>query len=731
MNSIYLRMHRFLQTILLSFIFSLLSSIIGQTQVKLKPKLTDLEQLEKQENKISNEVRKHLSSGNENKAYQTAQRHLKDFKTDLGKASLSNLLVYYYNVKSVPDSAIFYANKILSFKNFSNDTTRDKYYIEAYTALSYNYGSKGLYEKSKKNQLKGIEVAKKIKDTTRYYRQLFGLAISYSREGKDKEALNYFNEILTYKKDPQLIQKCYSNIGVIHANSKNYEASIDNYRKALDLCTPEDYYSRILNTMNIGSGYIDLGQYDEGIRFIRESINIKPKDKYPEIRASGLRKIGSTLVLQEKYDEAKTIFDSCLEKATKYGWVEEQLKLYDNSRELAILQNKYKDALEYQTAQYKIKDSINTLQKDKEINQLEVKFRTLQKEKEIKVLQNENTIKSLALKNQSKTLENVRLQTKIAEQENQNKILSLVNESEKTKTESEKTKNEIIILKKDQEIQESEINRQKSAKRIILIAFFIILIPIIGLLFLYYQKLKTQNLLNKKQKEVSEQKIATLIRDQELKMIKASVEGQDKERTRIAQELHDSIGGNLAAIKLQFSNLSENHQELDTMYQQLDETYQQVRTLSHNLIPKKFSQNNFVALLKEYMQNIGDASDLTINFRAYPENNVNVLNSQFHNEIFAILQELITNTIKHADATKVDIQIDVMQDTIHLIFEDNGKGFDMLKIKPGIGLSNIKNRLQSLLGSLEIDSNPKRKGTIIIMEIPNISNIDKTEVLEI
>ncbi|WP_378172149.1 histidine kinase [Aquimarina sp. SS2-1] len=724
-------MRRFLDIIILSLIFSLSTTIIGQNQDIKTSKLEYLKELEKKENKLSNEVRKSLSSNKESEAYQQAQKYLKNFKTDLGKASISNLLIYYYNVKSVPDSSIFYANKVLSLKNFSNDTVRYKYYIEAYTALSYNYGVKGLYEKSKKNQFKGIEIAQKIQDTSRYYKQLLGLGISYSREGNDAEALKLFNEILTYKKVPILTQKTYSNIGVVYRNSKNYKASIANYKKALELCHPKDYYSQIINTMNIGSGYIDLGDYDKGIEFIRESIKIGSEKEYIQIKTEALGKIGSALVLQKKYDEAKNIFDSCLIKTAQYGWIEERLNIYNKLRELAILQNNYTEAYKYQTEHYKIKDSLDKLQKDKEINQLEVKFRTLQKEKEIKVLQNQNTIKSLALKSQGEALENIRLQTKITEQENQNRILSLLNESEKQKNESAKRKNEITILKKDQKIQELEINRQKSAKQIILIAFLIILIPIIGLLILYYQKLKTQNLLNIKQKEISEQKIATLISDQELKMIKASVKGQDKERKRIAQELHDSIGGNLAAIKLQFSNLSENYTELDTMYQQIDETYQQVRTLSHNLIPKKFSQNKFVALLKEYMQNIGDASNLTINIQAYPENEVNIINPKFHNEIFAILQELITNTIKHAKASIVDIQIDITQHTIHLIFEDNGKGFDTSKNVTGIGLSNIKNRLQNLQGTFVIDSNLKRKGTIFIMEIPNVPVSNETDVLEI
>ncbi|MBQ0740179.1 histidine kinase dimerization/phosphoacceptor domain-containing protein, partial [Aquimarina celericrescens] len=112
-------------------------------------------------------------------------------------------------------------------------------------------------------------------------------------------------------------------------------------------------------------------------------------------------------------------------------------------------------------------------------------------------------------------------------------------------------------------------------------------------------------------------------KDQELKLIRASIEGQGKERKRIAQELHDSIGGNLAAIKLQLNNTvingdKKNIKNIKTINNQLDDTYEQVRNLSHTLVPKKFSKNNFCDVLEEYFNNIGGATDLQTTFVVYP-----------------------------------------------------------------------------------------------------------------
>lgn len=359
---------------------------------------------------------------------------------------------------------------------------------------------------------------------------------------------------------------------------------------------------------------------------------------------------------KRRFKKAKKMYYNALAFAEESGITKHNIYIYERLKELAIEEKNYKEALGYTEKTNQIQDSLNKLQKDKEIAKLEVQYETLKKEKEITVLKNSEMQKAL------------------------------------------------------------EIERQKSQKNTLIYAFILILIPLGGLLFLYYQKLKTQNLLNKKQKEIGERKIDTLIKDQELKLIKTAIRAQDKERTRIAQKLHDCIGGNLAAIKLQFSSVKEDSENLAAIYKQLDDTYNQVRILSHDLIPAKFKLSNFIELLREYMKNIGNASEVEINITAYRENKINDLDPSFHNELFAVFQELITNTMKHANASKVQIQVDLIENSICIIYEDNGKGYDTSVAMHGIGLSNIKNRIQNLSGIMNIDSQLGR-GTIFTIEI--------------
>lgn len=268
--------------------------------------------------------------------------------------------------------------------------------------------------------------------------------------------------------------------------------------------------------------------------------------------------------------------------------------------------------------------------------------------------------------------------------------------------------------KKEKEIlnKENELSQQKTIKYSLLIGFLAILLPVIGLLYMYYQKLQAQSKLNATMEEMNQQKITTLLKDKELELLKASVNGQEKERKRIAGELHDSIGGNLAAIKLQLSNLG-----IKELTKQVDETYHQVRDLSHDLVPQKFSNTGFTELIAGYLRQFDLPGNPRISFQAYPPEEIELIETTLKVEIYKIMQELITNAQKHSQASKVEIQLTQFDGMLKLLFEDNGKGFSTETTRHGIGLQNIRERLKLFDGVLSIDSFPS-KGTVIDIEIP-------------
>ncbi len=688
--------------------------VSGQSDSKSLGEIPKEITIEELENKSMEEAFEWFNNKEYKKAYKRAHQLRKSLKTGRALNNSYLLLAYHFRNQTLIDSSNFYVDKILKHNYIGNDSIKTKFRSTAYNILGVNYKNQGLYDESRKWHLKGIEAAEKYNEKDMYYTNTYGLALNYSEAGEHGKALKLFKECINYKDDSEIVFGSYINIGMIYSDLEDYVTAEKYLMKGKQLSQKQNNQSALaVILLNQGVNAQTQGHYDEAIKLYEDVIEISSKINLRRIELIGRMNIGSVYTDIKNYKNAELIYSSALHNAVELGLFKQQLNIFENLKRIAIIQGNYKNAFKHLSQYFAVKDSIVKLQKIKEINELEVQYETLKKEKEIKILKIQNANRDLKVKNQQEAIKNLTLEQEIEKKENENQILAFENISEKRV-------NEISLLKKNQEIKDTELDRQKSIKNTILYSFLIVLIPVIGLLIIYYQKLQTQSELNKKQQEVTEQKINGLLKDQELEVIKASIQGQDKERKRIAQELHDSIGGNLAAIKLQISNSKiSNTSFLQSINKQLDDTYHQVRSLSHTLIPKKFAKNHFCDVLEEYLNNIGNGTGLQVSFQAYPRNKIDDINQNTKLEIFKVIQELITNTIKHAKATSMDLQLNLLDTNLNILFEDNGLGFDVNNFHEGIGYSNIKNRLQGMKGELNIDSR-KNRGTIINIEITNL-----------
>ena len=302
----------------------------------------------------------------------------------------------------------------------------------------------------------------------------------------------------------------------------------------------------------------------------------------------------------------------------------------------------------------------------------------------------------------------------IIENQNQRLIKDL-----ELKYETLKKEKKIDKLQEDQLVKEAEINRQKTIKYAFLIGFLVLLVPIILLLIVYYQKLQTQSLLNIQQESINQQEVENLLQAQELELAKNAISVQAKERDRIARELHDSIGGNLAGIKLKMNSLGDHKPEFRQILNQLDATYDQVRDISHSLIPKEFETTAFTNLIYNYIKNISQNSSIDLRFEVFPKDVINAIDAQLQVAIFNMIKELVTNALKHANAKEIIIQLTAPSEekSIELIYEDDGIGFDLDKVKKGIGINNIETRVADFNGTLSINTAINR-GTVISISIP-------------
>lgn len=184
------------------------------------------------------------------------------------------------------------------------------------------------------------------------------------------------------------------------------------------------------------------------------------------------------------------------------------------------------------------------------------------------------------------------------------------------------------------------------------------------------------------------------------------VRGQEEERNRVGRELHDLVGANMAIIKKEI-NVKEGE-----LYNVVERTIEAVRNLSHGLVTPKVNGNQFVDEIKEMCHLISNNTlEVEVIFHKWPT----IYSADVATHLYRITQELLHNSSKHSRAKNVYLQY-VFDDekVFRLMYEDNGIGFDVNKVKKGLGLQSIKNRVGLIDGVLMIDSG--MNGTTIIVE---------------
>ncbi|WP_198439737.1 ATP-binding protein [Pareuzebyella sediminis] len=281
-----------------------------------------------------------------------------------------------------------------------------------------------------------------------------------------------------------------------------------------------------------------------------------------------------------------------------------------------------------------------------------------------------------------------------------------------TKYEVEKKENENLKLKQN---------------RNWLIAGLAVAVLLIGLSYLGYSNQKKRKLLIQKENQVQTERLDALLKEQELMSLDAMVAGQEKERQRIANDLHDNLGSILATIKLHFQNLKIKKDRLkeqeDKLIQKTDElieeAYQKVRSIAHAKNVGLRAKEGLLPAIKNFASKVSLANKLVIEVEDHGMEER--LENSLEITLFRIIQELITNVVKHSKATESTIHITHHDQNINIMVEDNGVGFDTDDIseEDGMGIYSIQKRVENLDGSLTIDSIVD-KGTSVIIDIPLI-----------
>lgn len=271
------------------------------------------------------------------------------------------------------------------------------------------------------------------------------------------------------------------------------------------------------------------------------------------------------------------------------------------------------------------------------------------------------------------------------------------------------------------EIRIASLEREKQYYIGLSIAGGIVLLLAFCVLF-YRHRLNVQRRkIVDQQREIAEQQIKQLEQEKQLIATQSLLEGETTERSRLARDLHDGLGGMLSVVKLNLNEM-KNHTVLDVAdierfnnaLKLLDQSIGELRRVAHHMMPESLMRYGLKVSLEDYCRAISSAHFYYFGAEERLDERLKVV-------LYRCAYELINNAVKHAEATVVNVQLIIDHGLISLTIHDDGIGFDPEKVSSGSGLDNIRTRVSTYNGNMTIHSLPG-KGTEVSVEIENALN---------
>ena len=300
---------------------------------------------------------------------------------------------------------------------------------------------------------------------------------------------------------------------------------------------------------------------------------------------------------------------------------------------------------------------------------------------------------------------------------NENRIIAVSTITNKFETRQKST--EIKLKELEIEFAHESNQQQKRALIVLIIALGGLLLGIYYIVRFYKEKIETARIIEKQNDEINRQKINELQDKIQINSMQSMINGQEIERERIAKDLHDSLGGLLSTIKLKVDNLDldstgKMDDERKSTTDLIDVAVSEVRSISQNLQPGALSRLGLIPAINDLVNRyeIEGGPEITFQHFDIPTK----MDQQVALGIYRIVQEILNNAIKHARASEILVQLNMEHDNIVIHVEDDGVGFDTSESYAGMGMGNIKSRVNYLKGSMEIDSR-KDQGTSYLIHV--------------
>jgi len=552
----------------------------------------------------------------------------------------------------------------------------------------------GAYNKAEQCYNESLAISKELGDSTSIGTVLNSLALFYAKSGENADALKFFYRAIEVNKrihNRKGLTNNYLNLGNFFFLQKNFGQSL----KYFFLCKEqlEKGNSRTLASIHVGIG------------------NILTDDDY---------EFNNREIAQDEYSSALVIYQ-------QLGDSLNTSKVYNNLGRISYLKGKYDDAIDYYNKGIIIKENLkdrkgiliaclnigNALHKRKEYAEsLTYYKRGKQIAEELKDAVNYLHIISNIV-NVHIALGDVDLANQLFEEYNELRD-SVFNEEKSRQLSELQTLYETEKTAQELSLQKTATAEKAAQNRILVIVVISLTLLAIAVVVLFLQRQRAVKHLRVKEEELHKQEVSRLQKEQDIQSLHAMMEGQDQERKRIAEDLHDRLGAKLSAIKAFHESEQSTGNKFKKVDEMLNETISETREIAHNLAPSALTKYGLVQALKELLDTLQATNKLSTQFSF--TNLEQRLPEAIETALYYIVQELITNTLRHSEADSMSITLALHEDGgLNLCYEDNGKGFDMASLpKDSMGLRNMRTRLAPFSGLLSIDSSPNHGVTFII-----------------
>lgn len=526
-------------------------------------------------------------------------------------------------------------------------------------------------------------------------------------EGKTAEARRGFSLLLSEaleKNDPANAIECYNALALMSDRENKLEEAMDHYLKGLRLAEENklDYYTGVVLN-NIGLLKLNSGETDEALEDFNRGLQIANKEKNLRLAGHIQNNIGLVFLRLNKDEEALSHFRSTVQYARMINHPKEIAVAYINFSS-ALLKSKktnesilYLDSailvLEKNNMRYELtKAMLGKAEVLLEINKTDEAIEFAKKTRdlciEIKNLEDrafshltlhkayeKKNLYELALK-EYKTFRDLDDSLKDLSNSRMIKELQVQYDVEKKENQLEQEKSRTLILEQENQLKKVRIR--------IVISIGIVIVAV--LIFFFY--LRNMRNLRIEQERFSQQLIANT----------------EKERSRIARDLHDDIGQSLSAIKSRLNILGRNGEKIaGELESEVGKVIEQTREISRMLYPSYLEKIGLTRSIARLMEKVQNSSQIECSFDVC--DGIEQLSLDKKTHLYRIIQECVNNTIKHSNASALKISLECEDDNCEFLYRDNGKGINNQDIGKGLGFMSMNERARILGGEMQISDN--------------------------